>query len=148
MHPFFSSPDPKGHVSFCHHFASVVRASTIIKKNILLWKPLVHLRPNFGGMVRGWSPSKIVSGSPDLQPTWSLLLKIKKGNEILKIFISETPGPIETKFCLYSPWMNPFQNCVRQSRHPTNMVTVAKNRNGGMNFFPSETTGPIGFKLC
>jgi hypothetical protein len=40
MHPFFSSPDPKGHVSFCHHFASVVRASTIIKKNILLWNHL------------------------------------------------------------------------------------------------------------
>jgi hypothetical protein len=35
-------------------------------------------------MVRGWSPSKIVSGSPDLQPTWSLLLKIKKGMKFLK----------------------------------------------------------------
>ena len=45
-------------------------------------EPLGHLRPNFGGMVRRWSPSKIVSGSPDLQPTWSLLLKIKKGDEI------------------------------------------------------------------
>jgi hypothetical protein len=42
-------------------------------------KPLGHLRPNFGGMVRGSSPSKILSGRPDLQPTWSLLLKIKKG---------------------------------------------------------------------
>jgi hypothetical protein len=29
-------------------------------------------------------PSKIVFGSPDLQPTWSLLLKIKKGDEIFK----------------------------------------------------------------
>ena len=27
-------------------------------------------------------PSKGVSGSPDLQPTWSLSLKIKKGGEI------------------------------------------------------------------
>jgi hypothetical protein len=80
------------------------------------------------------NPSKIVSGSPDLQPTWSLLLKIKKGNAILKIFISETTGPIGTKLCLNSPWMTPFQNRVRQSRHPTNMVTVAKNRNGGMKF--------------
>jgi hypothetical protein len=42
-------------------------------------KPLGHLRPNFGGMVRGWSPSKIVSGSPNFQPIWSLLLQIKKG---------------------------------------------------------------------
>jgi hypothetical protein len=30
-------------------------------------------------MVRGWSPSKIVSGSPNLQLIWSLLLQIKKG---------------------------------------------------------------------
>jgi hypothetical protein len=37
-----------------------------------------------------------VSGSPDLQPTWSLLLKIKKGDEIHKIVISETTGPIGT----------------------------------------------------
>jgi hypothetical protein len=40
---------------------------------------LDQLRPNFGGMVLGRSPSKIVSDSPDLQPTWSLLLKIKNG---------------------------------------------------------------------
>jgi hypothetical protein len=34
MHPLpFSSPDPKGHMSFCHHFASVVRPSTITKKS-------------------------------------------------------------------------------------------------------------------
>jgi hypothetical protein len=39
---------------------------------------------NWIEMVRGWSPSKSVSGSPDLQPTWSLLLKIKKGDEIKK----------------------------------------------------------------
>ena len=25
--PIFSSPDPKGHVSYCHHWASVVRLS-------------------------------------------------------------------------------------------------------------------------
>ena len=102
------------------------------------------LRQNFGGMVRWWSPSKIVFGSPYLQPSWSLLLKIKKGNEILKILISETTGPIGTKFGLYSSWMNPFQNCVRQSRHPTNMTTVAKNRNGGMKFcFPLKLLGQL-----
>jgi hypothetical protein len=76
--PLFSSPDPKGQVSFCHHFASVIRPSTINKKSSPL-KPLGQLRPNFGGMVLGRSTSKIMSGSPDLQPTWSLLLKIKKG---------------------------------------------------------------------
>jgi hypothetical protein len=30
-------------------------------------------------MVGGWFPSKIVFGSPNLQPIWSLLLQIKKG---------------------------------------------------------------------
>jgi len=40
MHPpFFTSPDPKGDVSFCHDFASFVRLSTITK-NILLWNHL------------------------------------------------------------------------------------------------------------
>jgi hypothetical protein len=51
MHtPLVSSPDPKGHVNFCHHFAFVVRPSTITKKYSHL-KPLGHLGPNFGGMV-------------------------------------------------------------------------------------------------
>ena len=26
---FFSSPDPKGHVRYCHHLASVVRPSSV-----------------------------------------------------------------------------------------------------------------------
>jgi hypothetical protein len=50
-----------------------------------------------------------VSDSPDLQPTWPLLLEIKTGDEILKISISETTGPIGTKLCLNSPWVLPFQ---------------------------------------
>jgi hypothetical protein len=33
-------------------------------------KPLGQLLPNFGGIVLGWSPSKIVSGDPDFQPRW------------------------------------------------------------------------------
>jgi hypothetical protein len=28
-------------------------------------KPLGQLQPNFGGMILGWPPSKIVSGDPD-----------------------------------------------------------------------------------
>ena len=59
-------------------------------------------------MVRGWSPSKMVFDSPDLQPTWSLLQKIKKGDEIQKISISETTGSIGTKLCLVL-WWPPFK---------------------------------------
>jgi hypothetical protein len=28
-------------------------------------EPVAQLEPNFGGMVLGWPPSKIVSGDPD-----------------------------------------------------------------------------------
>jgi hypothetical protein len=72
-------------MSFCHQFASVVCPSTIANKSYAL-KPLGKLRPNFGGIVLGRSTSKIVSGRPNLQPTWPLLLKIKKGDGIFKKF--------------------------------------------------------------
>jgi len=41
--------------------------------------------------------------------------------------------------------MTPFQNCVRQSRHPTNMATVTKNRKDGRNFifFPLKLLGQL-----
>jgi hypothetical protein len=42
-----------------------------------------------------------------------------------------TVAPIGTKLCMGSPWMIPFQICVRQSKPPTNMATVAKNKKGG-----------------
>jgi hypothetical protein len=32
--------------------------------------PLDQLQPNFGGMVLGWPPFKIVSGDPNFQPRW------------------------------------------------------------------------------
>jgi hypothetical protein len=70
----------------------------------------------------------------------------QKGDEILEIFISETTGPIGTKLSLNSPWMIPFQNCVRQSRPPTNMATVAKNRKKAMKFkkqFPLKLLGQL-----
>jgi hypothetical protein len=37
------------------------------------------LELNFAQIVLGWSPFKIVSGNPDLQPKWPPLLKIEKG---------------------------------------------------------------------
>jgi hypothetical protein len=35
------------------------------------------LQQNFGGMILGWPPSKIVSDDAMHQPTWPLLLKIE-----------------------------------------------------------------------
>ena len=33
-------------------------------------KPPGQLQSNFGGMVLGWLPLKIMSGDPDFQPKW------------------------------------------------------------------------------
>jgi hypothetical protein len=40
---------------------------------------LGQLQQNFGGMILGWPPSKIVSGDPDFQPRWPPSKKLKKG---------------------------------------------------------------------
>jgi hypothetical protein len=42
----------------------------IISAKFATLKPLGQFEPNFGGMVLGWPPSKIVSGDPDFQPRW------------------------------------------------------------------------------
>ena len=39
------------------------------KKHLCL-EPVAQLEPNFGGIVIGWSSSKIVSGSRALPPRW------------------------------------------------------------------------------
>ena len=51
--------------------------------------------------------------------------------QLLEIFSSETIWPLETKLWWNGPWVIPFQNCVRQSRPPTNMVALTKNKKGG-----------------
>ena len=79
-------------------------------------------------------PSKIVCGIPDLQPTWLLLLKIKKRDEIKKILISETTGPIGTKLCLDNPWIIPFQNVSDNADHQPTWPPLLKIEKGGVTF--------------
>jgi hypothetical protein len=43
----------------------------------------INLQPNFGGMVLGWPPYKIVSGDPDFQPRGRQAKNRKKGDQIL-----------------------------------------------------------------
>jgi hypothetical protein len=50
---------------------------------------------------------------------------------ITKIFSSETTWQLKTKLWWNGPLVIPFQNCVRQSRPPTNMVAVTKNKKRG-----------------
>ena len=72
---FFSSPDPKGHVSYCHHMASVVRRNFLQKSSPL--KVLDQWKPNLVWIITRASSFKIVSGDAVHQATWLLLLKIE-----------------------------------------------------------------------
>ena len=60
------------------------------------------------------------------------LFKLEKGGmKLKKILLLETTEPISTKLCWHDPWVVPFQNCVRQCRPVSKMVTITKN----INFF-------------
>ena len=57
------------------------------------------------------------------------LCKFEKRVMILKqIFSSETTEPISTKLCWNDPWVDPFQNCVRQRRPISKIAAITKNR--------------------
>ena len=71
----FSSPDPKDHVSYCHHLASVVRRKLFKKSSPL--KVLNQWKPNLVRIITMVSSFKIVSGDAMHQATWPLLLKIE-----------------------------------------------------------------------
>ena len=74
---FFSSPDPKGHVSFCHHFASVVVGVVVVVRVCKLFilsssslKPLNWFGPNLADMFIGRSSTKFVIFVPIAYPRW------------------------------------------------------------------------------
>ena len=82
--PLFSSPDPKGHVSYSHHLASVVvvrRPSFVVRRKLFQksspLKVLDQWKPNLVWNITRVSSFKIVSGDAVHQPTWPLLLKIE-----------------------------------------------------------------------
>ena len=52
------------------HQAKNKKKGDEIKKKSSPLKLLSQSQPNFGGIVLGWPPSKIVSGDPDFQPRW------------------------------------------------------------------------------
>ena len=72
-HPFFfSSHDPKGHVSYCHHFASVVVVRRKLFQKSSSLKVLEQWKPNLVRIITRVSSFKIVSGDAVHQPTWPL----------------------------------------------------------------------------
>ena len=73
----FSSPDPKGHVSYSHHLASVVVVRRKLFQKSSPLKVLDQWKPNLVWIITRVSSFKIVSGDAVHQPTWPLLLKIE-----------------------------------------------------------------------
>jgi hypothetical protein len=61
-------------------------------------EPVAQLEPNFGGMVLGWPPTKIVSGDPDFH----CLGHLGRRAEPPDIFLEENhPMTISSKFSSY-----------------------------------------------
>ena len=73
----FSSPDPKGHVSYCHHLASVVVVRRKLFQKSSPLKVQNQWKPNLVWIITRVSSFKIVSSDAVHQPTWPLLLKIE-----------------------------------------------------------------------
>jgi hypothetical protein len=70
---FISSPGPKGNVSFCHHFASVVVVICVCKLFICSsssLKPLNRFGPNLAEMFIGRSSTRFVILVQIRNPTW------------------------------------------------------------------------------
>ena len=81
----------KGHVSFCHHLASVVVRPSVVRRKLPFnsspLKPLNQIKPNLAGMVPGWVSFKIGFDSPALHSRWLLLLKIEISSNFHCCFI-------------------------------------------------------------
>ena len=66
--PVFSSPEPKVHVNYCHHLASVVCKRFTFEASSP--KPLGQLEPNLAGMFIGWSSTTFLFFFPVGYSTW------------------------------------------------------------------------------
>jgi hypothetical protein len=73
----FSSPDPKGHVSYCHHLASVVVVRRKLFQKSSPLQVLDEWKSNLVWIITTVSSFKFVSGDAVHQPTWPLFLKIE-----------------------------------------------------------------------
>ena len=72
----FSSPDPKGQVSYCHHLAS--SSSSVVRRKLFQKSsPLLLWKPSLVWIITRVSSFKIVSRDAVYQSTWPLLLKIE-----------------------------------------------------------------------
>ena len=122
----FSSPDPKGHVSFCHHEASVVvvhrlsLSSSIVRRrssltfHILIFSSetigTIWTKPGRHGPWVVFFKSCIRRPRPPIKMATMAKKNLEKS---WKIFCSETTWPVVTKHWWNGPWVLPFQDCIR-----------------------------------
>ena len=82
--------------------------------------------------------NRSVSGGSALRSRWPPQPNLAQHRTLweihIKIFSSETTGPIATKLLWNDPWTALFQNCVRWSRLSTKMAAKLKIEKGGMKF--------------
>ena len=120
----FSSPDPKSHVRYCHHLASVVRPLTFL---ILIYSSETT-GPN-GTKLGRKHLYKVLHKVSSFRPIPPTNMAAKDNScfwltNVKKIFSSETAWPNGAKLGIDGPWVCPFQNCVWQPHPPFKMAAV------------------------
>ena len=119
----FSSPGPKGHVRFCHHFASVIVIVVRVCKLFIFsssLKPLNRFGPNLAEMFIGRSSTRCVIFVQIRNLTWlpgpimcSEWLKLWKSSRQKLLsrwncnIIEMMTGWSSTKFVIFVPFGNP-----------------------------------------